>query len=64
MHVHLLSIAPMAIYDSCDNDKLVLGNEIPDTSFLAFGFVSRMRNEIEFEGGHQGNREEEEEVGK
>lgn len=59
MYVQLLAIAFVAVYYGRDHDKLVLGNEVADASLMLFRFVAWMGDDVELEGGREGNKEEE-----
>lgn len=62
MHVQLLSITTLAIDNRCHDDKLIFGNEIPDTSLVFLRLVSVMRNDIEFQGGDERYREQQQHI--
>src|ERR1700753_4249731 len=63
MHVNHLSITPMSVNNSRDDDQLILCDKISNASLLALRFVSRMSDYIKFEGRCERSAEKEKKVG-
>jgi len=59
VYVQLLAIAFVAVYYGRDHDQLVLGDEVADAPLVLFRFVARMGDNVELQGGREGNEEEE-----
>ena len=56
VHVQCLPVSSLPAHGRCHYDQLVLGNEVPYTSFLLCALPAWMRLYIEFEGGGEGKR--------
>jgi hypothetical protein len=60
MHVHPLSVPPVSIQYSRDDDELLLRDEIPYAPLVLGGFMLLDGVQVEFESGGEGKDEEEE----
>lgn len=61
VHVQCLSIASTPAHRCRHDNELVLGDKVPDASFFACGFMTRVGLEIELEGGDERDEKGEEE---
>jgi len=64
VHIKSLSISFLPADNRCDHNQLVLRYKVPYASLVFRGFVARVRLDVEFEGGGEGQDSEEEQDSK
>lgn len=62
MHVQLLAISAIAVSDDGDNNELVLRDEVPNAPLVAVRRRTRVGLDVEFEGWHRWQREEDQQI--